>query len=436
MRQLNVWMNGERVGLWSVGRTGQHTFSYADGWREHPKSRPLSLSLPLTADGQLSGPAVENYFDNLLPDNELIRRRLSGRFKTRGVDPFSLLQAIGRDCVGAVQLLPVTAPAPDVRRVDGDLLRTEQIEAMLAGLGSSVGLGAMDGDDDFRISIAGAQEKTALLKVGDQWYRPRDATPTTHILKPPIGVTPGRNLDLTLSAENEWLCARILTSLGLPVADCHVERFGSSKALVVKRFDRQWQRDPDWLVRMPQEDLCQVLGQASVNKYEDAGGPGMDACLRVLAGGTRYEADGRIFLLAQLAFWLLAAIDGHAKNFSVFLLPGGRYHLTPLYDVMSAWPIIGAGPNAIQYKKARLAMAVRSQSAHYKLSEILPRHWKAVAARSGIASMWEAMCTMVEEVPAALGRVANELPHDFPPVLADTVFDGVRRHAQAFMAQI
>lgn len=436
MRQLNVWMNGEWVGLWSVGRTGQHTFSYADGWREHPKSRPLSLSLPLTADGQLSGPAVENYFENLLPDNELIRRRLSGRFKTRGVDPFSLLQAIGRDCVGAVQLLPVTAPAPDVRRVDGDLLTTEQIEAMLAGLGSSVGLGAMDGDDDFRISIAGAQEKTALLKVGDQWYRPRDATPTTHILKPPIGVTPGRNLDLTLSAENEWLCARILTSLGLPVADCHVVRFCSSKALVVKRFDRQWQRDPDWLVRMPQEDLCQVLGQASVNKYEDAGGPGMDACLRVLAGGTRYEADGRIFLLAQLAFWLLAAIDGHAKNFSVFLLPGGRYHLTPLYDVMSAWPIIGAGPNAIQYKKARLAMAVRSQSAHYKLSEILPRHWKAVAARSGIASMWEAMCTMVEEVPAALGRVANELPHDFPPVLADTVFDGVRRHAQAFMAQI
>lgn len=142
-------------------------------------------------------------------------------------------------------------------------------------------------------------------------------------LKPPIGITPGRNLDLTLSPENEWLCARILNALGLPVASCQVERFGARSALVVKRFDRQWQAHPEWIVRVPQEDFCQVLGHACAHKYEDQGGPGMDDCLRVLKGGSRYAEDGRVFLLAQLAFWLLAAIDGHAKNFSVFLLPGG-----------------------------------------------------------------------------------------------------------------
>lgn len=126
MRQLNVWMNGELVGLWSVGRTGQHVFTYDPGWRTNPKSRPLSLSLPFTADGQLSGHAVDNYFDNLLPDSASIRQRLSGRFKTQGIGAFSLLEAIGRDCVGAVQLLPVDAPAPDPRKK----------EAILVGLGA------------------------------------------------------------------------------------------------------------------------------------------------------------------------------------------------------------------------------------------------------------------------------------------------------------
>lgn len=436
MRQLNVWMNGALVGVWSVGRTGRHVFQYDPGWRQHPKSRPLSLSLPLTADGQLSGQVVENYFDNLLPDNEAIRKRLSGRFRTKGIDAFSLLQAIGRDCVGAVQLMPVDAPAPDVRRLDYEPVKPSDIEVMLSSLGSTLGMGALDEQDDFRISIAGAQEKTALLKVGKKWCRPRNTTPTTNILKPPMGVTPGRNLDLTLSPENEWLCSRILNALGLPVAECHVERFGTRNALVVDRFDRQWQTHPDWLVRIPQEDFCQVLGHSSANKYQDMGGPGMDACLRVLKGSTRYEQDGRVFLLAQLAFWLLAAIDGHAKNFSVFLLPGGAYHLTPLYDVMSAWPIIDNGPNSLQYKKVKLAMGVRGTSLHYKLAEILPRHWEAVAVRSGIPSMWEAMCAMVQGVPAAMDAVRKELPPSFPAPLTESVFEGMRRHAQRFLAQV
>jgi serine/threonine-protein kinase HipA len=140
-------------------------------------------------------------------------------------------------------------------------------------------------------------------------------------------------------------------------------------------------------------------------------------------------------LLAQLAFWLLAAIDGHAKNFSVFLLPGGGYHLTPLYDVMSAWPIMDSGPHSLQYRKTKQAMAVRSKSAHYKLSEIQPRHWKAVALRSGIPLMWESMLELVAGVPAAFERVAEELPRDFPRALAKSVFDGAHRHAQQFQSQ-
>src|SRR5205807_3806549 len=104
---LTVWMNGERVGKWGTLRgAGTPFFRYEESWANAPQGRALSLSLPVTADRQLRGQAVEYYFDNLLPDSAEIRSRIRTRFQTRSSDAFDLLTAIGRDCVGAVQLLP------------------------------------------------------------------------------------------------------------------------------------------------------------------------------------------------------------------------------------------------------------------------------------------------------------------------------------------
>jgi serine/threonine-protein kinase HipA len=431
MRELEVWMNGELVGTWSVGRTGSHRFDYAASWRISPRSRPLSLSLPFTADNRLVGEAVRNYFDNLLPDSESIRKRIASRFKTKSADTFALLQAVGRDCVGAVQLLPPGHTPDGFDQVRFEPLTTEHIEAHLNTLGSQTGLGAQDEPEDFRLSIAGAQEKTALLQVNDQWCRPLGATPTTHILKPPIGVTPGRNLDLRLSVENEWLCNQIVKAVGLPVADCHMEDFGARRALVVKRFDRRWHPD-HWITRLPQEDFCQAQGVSSDQKYEQLGGPGIEASLEILKGGDAFHEDGRNFLCAQLLFWLLAAIDGHAKNFSLFVLAGGRYRMTPLYDVLSAWPLMGTGPHALQYKKVKMAMAVRNKTAHYKLSEVQYRHWEALAARSGVEGAWAAMLNMSRRLDTALTTVAQRLPADFPTQLSDSIFQGTRQHLEQF----
>lgn len=94
--------------------------------------------------------------------------------------------------------------------------------------------------------------------------------------------------------------------------------------------------------------------------------------------------------------------DGHAKNFSLFVLPGGRYRMTPLYDVLSAWPLIGTGAHNLQYKKTKLAMAVRSKAAHYKLSEIQRRHWQALAQRSGVETAWQSMLDMAQRLEGAL----------------------------------
>jgi len=431
MPALDIWMNGERVGRWEVSRTGTHRLSYEAAWLASAHSRPLSLSLPFTPDLQVSGQVVENFFDNLLPDNVDIRKRIHQRFGVRGEDAFSLLEAIGRDCVGAVQLMPEGEQPTGFDQVRCKPLDEEAVAERLAGLGNS--FGNLGDEADFRLSIAGAQEKTALLNLDGQWFLPLQATPTTHILKPQIGMLPRSDLDFTQSVQNEWLCNQLLAAMGFPVATSTIATFGPHTVLCVERFDRAW-NPAGWIARLPQEDLCQAKGVAGRNKYEADGGPGIVDCLQFLAGSQESAADSARFVMAQLAFWLLAAIDGHAKNFSVFMQPGGAYQLTPLYDVLSAWPVLGHGHGKIERQKAKMAMAIPGEkSRHYHLQKIQRRHWKTLADFTRIAGLWEAMLAMVEGLEASIEMVNANLHPSVQPDLAAAIFDGARGHARKFL---
>ena len=438
-------MNGQPVALWTTLRTGTPVLRYHEAWVRSEEGRALSLSLPFTVGLEHRGDAVTNYFDNLLPDSAEIRRRLRRRFHTRSDDAFDLLAAIGRDCVGAVQLMPPGAEPDGWNRVDAEVLKESEVERILASVTSEAPLGQRY-EDDLRISIAGAQEKTALLRMAGRWYRPAGATPTTHILKLPLGLVGNMRADMTDSVENEWLCGQLMNALGIATAETVMAAFGETKALAVTRFDRRWQGVPEgseqkarfkppegaWIARLPQEDFCQALGIAPDRKYETDGGPSVRDCLGVLANSEQASEDCATFALAQLAFWLLAATDGHAKNFSIQHRRGGRFHLAPLYDVLSAWPIIGRGPNQLAYQRAQLAMAVRGQNAHCRLGEIEARHWRRLAASCG-PPVWDRMTAMVARVDAALQRVERRLPAGFPGNVWSRVAEGCRRHAAYFM---
>jgi serine/threonine-protein kinase HipA len=448
---LNVWMNGEYVGAWAVSRSGVSTFEYDAQWVRSPSARALSLSLPITVGhSEHRGDVVQNYFENLLPDSVDIRRRIGTRFKTRSLQAFDLLAAIGRDCVGAVQLLPEGMQPPAWNRVESEPMTEAQVERALMAATSAAPLGQRsDATEDFRISIAGAQEKTALLRFGGRWHRPHGATPTTHILKLPLGLVGNMRADMSQSVENEWLCAQILRELGLPVAVTEMARFGAQKVLVVERFDRRWigvepgaqnaarftPPESAWVARLPQEDMCQATGTAPTAKYQADGGPGMRECLAVLTGSEQAARDCNYFALAQLAFWLLAATDGHAKNFSIFHHRGGSFALTPLYDVISAWPIIGKGAGMVAVQNAKLAMALNGKSTHYKLREIRARHWQQLAQRSGAPHVWEQMIHLASDMAAALARVETQLPADFPVHVWEAVRSGTLHHAQHFLRE-
>ncbi|MDB5798244.1 MAG: hipA [Paucimonas sp.] len=430
---LNVWLNGEFVAIWSWSRTDTHSLRYTEGWLNSHSVRPLSLSLPILAgEPTFTGPAVKNYFDNLLPDNERIRDRLRTRFRTGSIQPQDLLAALGRDCVGAVQLLPLDATPEGWNRIEAVPLSEEEVQNHLRSA-STENVFRQDEDvDDFRISIAGAQEKSALLLQEGRWCQPKGATPTTHIFKLPLGLVGNMHADMMHSVENEWLCLRILHEMGFNVAEAGMGQFGDQKALIVKRFDRRWIENT-WIARLPQEDFCQATGTAPNLKYESDGGPGMATCMALLGAGADPDADKLTFVRAQLAFWLMAATDGHAKNFSIHLERGSTYRLTPLYDVISMWPIIGDGANQLSRHIAKLAMAVRSTNAHYKLTEILPRHWRALAQRTGVPGAFDELLGTVNDVPAVLASVEQQLPNDFPERVWTKIRDGVLDQQRVFL---
>lgn len=438
MRALTVWMNGEHVGVWVKGRGNNHRFTYATSWLSSPHCRSLSLSMPISANLTVNGAVVGNYFDNLLPDNQGIRRRIAQLYKTKSPDAFDLLEQIGRDCVGAVQLLPPDEEPTQAGHQHFEPLSTAQVAQLLRGTPSGEGfLG--ESAQDYRISLAGAQEKTALLKFGGGWCRPRGSTPTSHILKLPMGTIGGQNINWQHSIENEWLCLKLLGELGLPVARAEIGQFEDQRVLVVERFDRQWMaqaNDPSakpWLARLPQEDFCQVLGLPPHLKYESDGGPGVESCINVLSNSQNSVADVQTFLLCQLAFWLMGAIDGHAKNFSIRLHPNDRYELTPLYDVLSIWPVIGKRPDQLDPIRAKMAMAIRGLNNHYHMNEIQTRHWQLLAKRHGGEPTWQNFLGLLQKTDSAIARVSEQLPQTFPMPVADKIFKGVLRQKGKFL---
>jgi serine/threonine-protein kinase HipA len=412
---LNVFLNLRLVGQLVREPSGGVSFSYASAWLDWEHRMPVSLSLPLQ-ETRYSGAPVMAVFDNLLPDSDVIRRRVAERVGAEGVDAFSLLSQIGRDCVGALQFLPDGQEPQPMSELTGEPVDEAQIGAILSDLDLAP-LGIRR-ENDFRISVAGAQEKTALLRKDGQWIAPTGTTPTTHIIKPQIGRLPN-GMDLSDSVENEYLCLKLMEEFGLRAAKVEMAKFGDKKALVVERFDRRWTSDGR-LIRLPQEDCCQALSVVPTQKYQNEGGPGISDIMELLLGSDDPNKDQYDFFKANVLFWLLGATDGHGKNFSVSLLPGGRFHMTPLYDVLTVQPTVDA--RQIERKYFKLAMNF-GNSNHYKVANIVGRHIVETGVQSGLSrAVVQGLFEELQETSHAIVEATfNQLPEGFPEVLLASI---------------
>lgn len=424
MASLFVYMNGYEVGEYIQHKSGAQEFIYSDSWLEHNElAVPISLSLPLT-DKKHKGDSVYNYFENLLPDSKDIRKRIQARLGAKTDKPFDLLSHIGKDCVGAIQLMSEQADV-NVKKIEGTPLTENEIAEELKNY-KTLPLG-MSKDKEFRISLAGAQEKTALLWHDEKWQRPTSTTPTTHIFKLPIGKIEHSGIDLSNSVENEWLCLEILRAFGLPAPKVEIENFEEIRVLVVERFDRELAEDKSWVIRLPQEDMCQANGISPGLKYESDGGPRISTIMDILKSSIQPEEDRKQFMQRVFLFWLMGAIDGHAKNFSVFLKQGGRFQLTPLYDVISAYPL--AVKRQIEYQDMKMAMALHSKNTHYHWNNILPRHWFAESKNVDFpeTAMQEIIKQSLNNLDDVISKVTSKLPADFPEDIANPIFEGMKK---------
>lgn len=421
---LNVYLNGRLVGRLRRESSGAIDFQYDKEWLAWDNAIPVSISLPLREDRYIGDPVIA-VFDNLLPDNEAIRKRVAERSQADGADAYSLLTAIGRDCVGALQFLPDGMNPGKAGDIDARAVNDAEVAKIVSDLAKNP-LGIGD-DQDFRISLAGAQEKTALLYWNDKWYVPHGTTATTHIIKPQIGQLPN-GIDLTNSVENEHLCLELVAAFGLPVAKSKIIDFADKRVLAIERFDRTWTKDHR-LLRLPQEDCCQALSIPPARKYESDGGPGIRDLSELLKGSDAPEDDQKTFFKAQIVFWLLGATDGHAKNFSLRLAPGGRFRLTPLYDIISTQPSLDAGQ--ISQNQMKMAMAVGTNR-HYAVHTIVGRHFLQTAKRCGLPD--KIVIGIIDKLKANgvkdIDKAMSALPADFPEQVASSTIEAAKHRLE------
>ncbi|MDP8079740.1 HipA domain-containing protein [Phocoenobacter skyensis] len=425
--RLNVFMNGESVGVFTRTSAGAYYFSYVESWFNSPQCRPISLSMPLRFEAY-QGKEVINFFDNLLPDNPQIRERIATRFQAETKQPFDLLAKIGRDATGAITLLPEGDELSDYKTIQAEVLNETRLAEIIQGYQQNAPLGMLDSTQDFRISIAGAQEKTALLFHNNQWQLPQGLTPTTHIIKLPIGEikTAKHTLDLSKSVDNELICLKLCQAFGLNTAESDLLTVRDLKVLAVKRFDRRLASSNDYYLRLPHEDFCQVFGLSSAQKYENDGGVGIKEIMQKLLYSNDTN-DRHSFMQTQFIFWLLGAIDGHSKNFSVAIERQGRYRLSPVYDVISAYPMLGV--RGWHKRDLQLAMSLSSTKKGKKWywHSIRAEHYLTTAKIVGFSPnvMKQSIEYICDTAQQTIDKVGNELPVMIDETVRDQIFTGV-----------
>jgi len=427
LRALDVWFNDQRVGRWTAHERSGQTFRYDEGWLQSPLARPLAWPLPLVGGPRRhSGQAVSRFFEQLLPAAPAERLKLQLRAGTKDASAFELLGVLGRDCVGAVCLLPPGQSPADVRQVQAEALDDTTLRALIDDC-----LAPPDAQprarEFLRAVLPGRRAKLALLRHAGRWCLPRGATPTTHVLKLGLGARPGVDAPIGTSLENEWLCGRLLAAFGFDVAPARLETVAGRRLLVSERFDRRW-IDGCWWARLPAHSFQQAA--APSRQAEITAPMPLARMLDLLRASEQPAKDRERLFMAIVLGWMLGATDRSATQFSVLVKAGGSVSLAPLQGFLSAWPILGHTPKANSIGRLHLALPPVESIGPTRHDAMTRQQWLDAARRlslgEGIAAVLEGLAAWT---PQAIERVTGELPKGFPASVAESVFAGLRRCA-------
>lgn len=341
-----------------------------------PEGTPLiSIALPVRSVPYRGDP-VRAFCDGLLPEGE-VREQLAGRLGLSSSNTFGLLEAFGRDCAGALSLVPEAQALSGAAPSSVEWLDEAELAARVEAL-PRFPL-ADSPEADIRISLAGAQNKMAVVLGPDgRLGLPRGLTPSTHILKPaPRAMRSGydRRLAFPDLVANEAFCMHLAGASGLSVAQFVVRPVGGDPALLVTRYDREV--GPAGVRRLHQEDLCQALGLPPGQKYKAEGGPSLLSVVELVRRHSVTVAEDLGKLLDLVAFnHLIGNADAHGKNFSFLYAPEG-IRLAPAYDVLST--------AVYPHLARRMAMSVGGVA---DPDGVEPVNWQKELGRLGLATTY------------------------------------------------
>lgn len=312
--RLNVWMNGSHVGVFTSLKRGV-AFEY--DWNA-PR---ISFSLP--KDGEWREDAPENFLENLLPESGAAKYAMMQAVGAKSQESFDLLENV--DSAGALVFsrndeMPTIASVPPAEATD------DEIATRIAAVKRTPDSWFVR-NKGARFSLAGAQGKFSLSRVGDEWVWPNGAVPSTHILKP-AGIYD--------ADEVEHATMMLSKMIGIETPESDIQEFNGQQTYIVERFDRRIENGMP--VRLPMEDMVQALGLPSSEKYKVS-------AVDTLTTLRKMDPSGRLGeeWLRRLAFNVAVDnCDAHARNYSVMptSLDGESWKLSPAYDVMTTtvWP--------------------------------------------------------------------------------------------------
>ena len=402
METLDVYLNDIKAGR-LYDDNGEMSFVYDEQYIAVSNREPLSHCLPFKADPYRHG-EIEAFLSNLLPD-DIVRTRIAEILKIPRENTFALLKAIGGDCAGAIAFFPegssaIASSQPEYRELGDD-----EVGRILGNLERR----PLDvGEEGFRISGAGAQDKLiACLKEG-RVLLPLHGTPSTHIIKTALRDYPD-------SVENEWFCMQLAARCGLNASACEIALLGGRRCYVCRRYDRE---DFGGVIRrLHQEDFCQMLRIDPKRKYEAQGGPGITTSFRLLRELSLPASDTIEFLDRIIFNFLVGNGDAHGKNFSV-LYRDGVAELSPFYDVMSTaiYPEVGR----------RMAMKLGGE---YNFKWITLGKFVRMAESVGIGRnvLDKELAKFVRRIKGQIGKLVDHAERIWPSPCYVQVAEGIAR---------
>jgi serine/threonine-protein kinase HipA len=388
VRKLNVWWNMRLVGQFTQDLHGDIGFTYTPEWLADSSTQALSVSLPKRPE-HFSRRECRPFFSGLLPEEHQREAAAQALGVSSGND-FALLDRLGGDVAGALQLLPVgDRPVHNDQQGRNTPLNDEGIVRILDALPFRPLLAGAEG---LRLSLAGAQTKVPVVLIGQAIALPLRGQPTTHILKPPMA-------RFNATTENEALVMKLAAAVGLDVAPIEPRTIHDRMFLLVQRYDRLTESDGT-VQRVHQEDFCQALGVPPEMKYASEGGPDLKDCFELLRKIASRPAVEVLKLLDAVIFNVIVGnADAHGKNFSLLYEETGP-RLAPFYDLLStvAYPDLSS----------KFAMKIGKRST---IEELDAKAWEAFAKECGLGFplVRRRISQMSELIKSCLGTASGDL---------------------------